>query len=59
MLFEEHKRHQKIKQKDYLKHLIGKINVILQINSIDAEFKRNQSFLMDLENKQDIPNHNK
>lgn len=38
MLFEEHKRHQKIKQKEYLKHLIGKINVILQINPNDAEF---------------------
>jgi len=36
--FENHKKHSKIKKANYLEHLLGKINFIVQINPLDNEF---------------------
>lgn len=51
---DEHIRHQKIKQANYLEHLLGKITFILQINPNDSEFKTYKAFLVDLKKKQDL-----
>jgi RNA-directed DNA polymerase len=45
---EGHIKHQKIKQNNYLEHLLGKINFILHINPTDKEFIEYKSYLIDL-----------
>ena len=52
--FEEHREYKEIDQKNYLEHLLGKINFVLQINPKDAEFIKYKSVLIDLKNKQDL-----
>ncbi len=42
----EHIRHEKIKQKNYLEHLLGKINFVLHINPSDAEFLEYKTLLI-------------
>lgn len=49
---DEHIKYQKIKQSNYLEHLIGNINFILQINPDDKEFQEYKVFLYDLKSKQ-------
>lgn len=48
-----HIQHNGIKQKNYLEHLLGKINFILQINPKDEEFIKYKDFLIKLK-KDDI-----
>lgn len=36
--FEEYRGYKEINQKNYIKHLLGKINFLLQINPKDVEF---------------------
>ena len=43
-----HKAHLKITQKNYLPHLLGKINFILQINPKDTEFIDYKKYLLEL-----------
>ena len=52
--FEEHREYKEIDQKNYLEHLLGKINFVLQINPKDTEFIKYKSVLIDLKNKQDL-----
>ena len=50
---EEHKTFRKIKKSNYISHLLGKINFILNINPNDQEFKEYKQFLINL--KQNHP----
>ena len=52
--FEEHREYKEINQKNYLEHLLGKINFVLQINPKDIEFLEYKSILKELKKKQDI-----
>lgn len=52
--FEEHREYKEIDQKNYLEHLLGKINFVLQINPRDSEFIHYKSILIDLKKKQDL-----
>ena len=52
--FEEHREYKEIDQKNYLEHLLGKINFVLQINPKDIEFLAYKSFLKELKKKQDL-----
>jgi RNA-directed DNA polymerase len=52
--FEEHREYKEINQKNYLEHLLGKINFVLQINPKDTEFIEYKSILIDLKKKQDL-----
>lgn len=52
--FEEHREYKEIDQKNYLEHLLGKINFVLQINPKDAEFIKYKALLFDLKHKQDL-----
>jgi RNA-directed DNA polymerase len=52
--FEEHKIFKKINHNNYLEHLLGKINFVLQINPKDAEFIKYKAVLFDLKHKQDL-----
>lgn len=52
--FEEHREYKEINQKNYLEHLLGKINFVLQINPKDAEFIKYKALLFDLKHKQDL-----
>ncbi len=52
--FEEHREYKEINQKNYLEHLLGKINFVLQINPKDIEFLEYKSILKDLKKKQDL-----
>ena len=52
--FEEHREYKEINQKNYLEHLLGKINFVLQINPKDAEFIKYKALLFDLKQKQDL-----
>ena len=45
---DDHIKHQKIKQNNYLEHLLGKINFILYINPTDKEFIDYKSYLSGL-----------
>ena len=51
--FDEHRVYKEINKANYLEHLLGKINFVLQINPKDNEFKKYKSFLIDLKRKQD------
>jgi len=50
--FEEHRVYKEINHANYLEHLLGKINFVLQINPKDFEFLRYKALLIDLKNKQ-------
>lgn len=50
---DEHRVYKEINQDNYLEHLLGKINFVLQINPKDLEFLDYKSFLIDLKAKQD------
>jgi RNA-directed DNA polymerase len=52
--FEEHREYKEIDQKNYLEHLLGKINFVLQINPKDKEFIGYKSLLIELKKKQDL-----
>ncbi|WP_426064667.1 reverse transcriptase domain-containing protein [Flavobacterium sp. DSP2-3-1] len=52
--FEEHREYKEITQKNYMEHLLGKINFVLQINPKDAEFIKYKALLFDLKHKQDL-----
>lgn len=53
---EEHREYKEINQKNYLEHLLGKINFVLQINPKDTEFIAYKALLIDLKKKQDLKN---
>jgi RNA-directed DNA polymerase len=44
----DHIKHRKIKQVNYLEHILGKVNFILQINPADNEFKGYMNYLIGL-----------
>ncbi|UBM61323.1 reverse transcriptase family protein [Candidatus Sulfidibacterium hydrothermale] len=46
-----HMKFRNIKQSNYLEHLLGKVNFVLQLNPNDIEFKRYKNFLIELKNK--------
>jgi RNA-directed DNA polymerase len=50
----EHQEYKEIRQENYLEHLLGKINFVLQINPNDAEFKDYKVFLIDLKKKNEL-----
>lgn len=52
--FEEHRQYKEINQKNYLEHLLGKINFVLQINPKDTEFIKYKALLFDLKHKKDL-----
>ena len=52
--YDEHREYKEISQRNYLEHLLGKINFVLQINPKDIEFIAYKSFLIDLKKKQDL-----
>jgi RNA-directed DNA polymerase len=49
---DEHREYREINQRNFLEHLLGKINFVLQINPKDTEFIKYKSFLVDLKKKQ-------
>jgi RNA-directed DNA polymerase len=49
---DEHREYREINQRNFLEHLLGKINFVLQINPKDTEFIGYKSFLIDLKKKQ-------
>lgn len=51
---EDHKSHLNIKQANYLEHLLGQVNFILQINPTDKEFQDYKAFLVGLKNENQI-----
>lgn len=53
---DEHREFKEIDQANFLEHLLGKINFVLQINPKDLEFINYKSFLIDLKKKQDAKN---
>lgn len=52
--FDEHRVYKEIKQANYLEHLLGRINFVLQINPKDAEFMGYKTLLFDLKKKADL-----
>jgi len=50
--FDEHRVYKEISQANYLEHLLGKINFVLQINPKDTEFSEYKAILFDLKKKQ-------
>jgi RNA-directed DNA polymerase len=51
---DEHREYKEINQRNFLEHLLGKINFVVQINPKDKEFIGYKSFLIDLKKKQDL-----
>ena len=45
---DEHKKRRNIKQVNYLEHLLGRVNFILQLNPEDKEFQDYKAFLLQL-----------
>ena len=45
---ESHKERRGIKNKNYLEHLLGKVNLVLQLNPDDKEFQDYKNYLIDL-----------
>ncbi|MGO4816873.1 retron St85 family RNA-directed DNA polymerase [Flavobacterium sp. W22_SRS_FP1] len=54
---DEHREYKEIDQANYLEHLLGKINFVLQINPKDVEFMQYKSHLIDLKKKRDARNY--
>ena len=52
--FDEHRVYKEIKQANYLEHLLGRINFVLQINPKDIEFMEYKTMLYDLKKKEDL-----
>lgn len=52
--FDEHRVFKEVRQKNYLEHLLGKINFVLQINPKDNEFIEYKAWLIDLKKKEDL-----
>ena len=52
--FDEHVRFKKIKQSNYLEHLLGRVSFILQINPDDKEFQDYKRILIELKTKPDL-----
>jgi RNA-directed DNA polymerase len=50
---DEHREYKEIDQVNFLEHLLGKINFVLQINPKDSEFIAYMSYLKDLKRKRD------
>ena len=46
-----HMEHRGIKKKNYIEHLLGKVNFIIQINPNDNEFKEYKEYLITLKNE--------
>lgn len=46
--FSDHMKRRKIKQSNYLEHLIGKVNFVVQINPEDKEFQEYKAYLFEL-----------
>ena len=44
----DHIKHRKIKQANYLEHILGQVNFILQINPTDSEFQGYMKYLIEL-----------
>jgi RNA-directed DNA polymerase len=57
--FDEHRVYKEIKQANYLEHLLGRINFVLQINPKDSEFMAYKALLYDLKKKEDLKIKNK
>ena len=51
---DEHREYKEIDQKNYLEHLLGKVNFVLQINPRDLEFIGYKAILIDLKKKQEL-----
>lgn len=51
---DEHSVYKEIKQINYLEHLLGKINFVLQINPKDTEFMGYKALLFDIKKKEDL-----
>lgn len=51
---EEHREYKEINQANYLEHLLGQINFVLQINPKDLEFIAYKAFLIELKMKQEL-----
>lgn len=52
--FDEHRVFKEVRQKNYLEHLLGKINFVLQINPKDTEFLEYKTRLIDLKKKENL-----
>jgi RNA-directed DNA polymerase len=52
--FDEHREYKEINQANYLEHLLGKIDFVLQINPKDLEFIGYKAYLIDLKMKQEM-----
>lgn len=50
---DEHREYKEINQANFLEHLLGKINFVLQINPKDIEFIGYKSYLKELKKKRD------
>jgi len=50
---DEHREYKEINQANFLEHLLGKINFVVQINPKDEEFIAYKSYLIDLKKKRD------
>lgn len=51
---DEHREYKEIDQRNYLEHLLGKVNFVLQINPRDLEFIGYKAILIDLKKKQEL-----
>jgi len=51
---DEHREFKEISQANYLEHLLGQVNFVLQINPKDLEFIKYKAILIDLKKKQDL-----
>ena len=51
---DEHREYKEIYLHNYMEHLLGKINFVLQINPRDTEFAGYKAFLIDLKKKQEL-----
>lgn len=51
---DEHREYKEINQANYLEHLLGQVNFVLQINPKDMEFIDYKAFLIDLKKKQEL-----
>jgi RNA-directed DNA polymerase len=54
--FDEHVKHKEIKKANYLEHLLGKVNFVLQINPKDEEFKKYKTHLIEIKKIRDQNN---
>ena len=55
---DEHREYKKIDQKNYLEHLLGKVNFALQIKPSDLKFIGYKAILINLKKKQELKTKN-